>query len=259
MPIVAIQFWVRRTNISLLVGFTMIDIFFKKKEIVIDFLTCDVAAHTFAPIQTSIKSIPAWFKSTPKTFKEPSEHVEYIDRGTVKNCYGLVEHFKRSITIPMWSDLVFNVSPEGYGYYFAGEYAESIETHLPQQTNDVFSSRFYHVKLITPWLCKTKEDLHILFVEPFWNNIVCPGLVDNLFIQHGVINSKHSHSVNINLFLRKETYRLELAHKIPLVYLVPLTDKKVKIVNHLVGEREFLNSRTMLPPVFVNKYRKSIL
>jgi hypothetical protein len=237
----------------------MIEFFFKRKEIVVDFFTCDIAAHKFAPIQTSIKSMPAWFKNTPKSFKHPEEHVKYVNTGTIKNCYGLTEYFKRSFTVPMWSDLVIDVSTETYGYYFAGGYMTDIASHPAEATNNTFNNDFHHLKLLPPWLCQSKEDLNLLFIEPFWNHIVCPELVSNLFIQHGVVNCKYIPSVNINLFLRKENYRLELAHKMPIVHLVPLTDRKVKVTNHLVGEKEFLSLNKILPPVFLNKYKKGTL
>jgi hypothetical protein len=234
----------------------MINFFFKKKEIVLDCFTFDSSVYNYAKIQPAVFYAPLWFKKVPKSYREPNRFVGYIDASTVKGCYGITEYFQQSFIMPWWGDLVVKSSPNEFGFWFAHDVYNNVSQHDPKQTNCTFIEHYEHLKFHPPWVFKCTKDINFLLVEPFWNNSVSPTIRNNFIVQHGVINFKNGMTPNINVFIPKDNFRIQLNHNEPLVQFFPLTDKKIKVVNHLVSQEEFNNKMIMPPKVFLKRMWK---
>jgi hypothetical protein len=76
--------------------------------------------------------------------------------------------------------------------------------------------------------------------------VVCPG----------VANFKYQFSANVNIFIPNEVPRtFVIPHGRPLVQLVPLTERKIKLKTHLVTDTEFLRLKTKVVRVsFIGAY-----
>lgn len=216
----------------------MIDFFFKKKELVLDCFTYDGPTYENSKIVPAVKIIPSWFKSTPAKYKYESRYVDYNEAPTVKSCYGILEYFKQSFVIPMWSDITIKITEEDlFWEFFKG--LDEVIIHENILTNNVFSDTFFHIKFLPPWHIRCNQDLNVLFVEPFWNSCVNENVFNLLHIQPGMVNFKITSTPNVNVFIKKTNDRFKIEHGSPLVQMFPMTDKTVKLKNHLVTYEEF--------------------
>lgn len=224
----------------------MIDFFFKKKEIVFDCFTYDASTYEYAKIAPAVKTIPDWFKSIPSKFTAPSQYVDYSEVPTLKSCYGLLEYFKQSFVLPMWSEVVIKTTDTEFFWEFTTILDRPV-SHEDIQTNNVFSNIFFHLKFIPPWQIRCKDDVKVLFVEPFWNSCVDQSFFNSFKVQPGIVNFKFSSSPNVNTFIKKTNNRFKIEHGYPLVQMFPLTEEKVKFCNHLVTLEEY-RKMSLVPP-----------
>ena len=94
-----------------------------------------------------------------------------------------------------------------------------------------------------------------MFSQPFYNfdNHV------NMTIPPAILNFKHQHALNVNVFFKKpendKTERFEMYAGQPLIYLTPLTEKRIIIKTHQVSEKEIENL-FLRPIFFTNIYNK---
>ena len=58
------------------------------------------------PVQPANKFLPDWFKKMPRWLEEDNP----FDKGTFKNCPGIVDFYKDAFVIPLWADFYLNVS-----------------------------------------------------------------------------------------------------------------------------------------------------
>ena len=94
---------------------------------------------------------------------------------------------------------------------------------------------FQHLKLTSPWLLRCDEDINFLFFDPFWPSYEGEEVA---IIPPGLLNFKHQPGTNINMFIRKlpdEARTVELKFNTPLVFITPLTERKVILRHHLVS------------------------
>ena len=58
------------------------------------------------PIKPAIKCLPEWFKSVPlyPPKKNPDIHL-----GTIKQCPGFIDIFKKGFVVPLWCDLYLEI------------------------------------------------------------------------------------------------------------------------------------------------------
>jgi hypothetical protein len=214
--------------------------FFKRKKVVLDCFTFNHAAYELFPIEKSVYHLPDWWKQLPSK----------IDKGnagydpTMKKCQGLKSFYQNGISIPLWSEFAVRwVSDEEkkqthINWKFSDEIS-SAEVHSQSQRGTFLSEKKYqHLKILSPWAFKCKEDINWLFVQNFWalNN------PEKFIILPGCIDFKYQHVTNINVMIPFEQLKnchFSLECGSPLVSLFPLTERKVEIKNHLVSMEEF--------------------
>ena len=112
---------------------------------------------------------------------------------------------------------------------------------------------FQHIKLNSPWHLRCEEEINFLFFDPFWPSYEGE---ETVIIPPGLLSYQHQSATNINLFVRKlenESRTVDLKFNTPLVFLSPLTDRKVILRYHLVSAQEMADV-TRPQVAFVDSY-----
>jgi hypothetical protein len=219
---------------------------FKNKPLVVDAFTFVPITHELFPIKRAIYSLPDWWKNLPNSYDKQIARTITVKDGTMKNCSGFKELYKSGFMLSMWTDLKINI-PEDYT--FTGQFDavmahrplqsigwEDFVTHSPEQYNNVYSD-LVHCKLMSPWFITQKQDFKWMWSEPTWNTLEYNSDVK---ILPGVIDFKNQNQVNVNLFLKKSGHLLEIDAGKSIAQLIPLTDRKIEIKNHLVTAQEWI-------------------
>jgi hypothetical protein len=205
--------------------------FLKKSKIVIDCFTDNPAVLEQYPIKNAANFIPEKWKKLPKEtiVKTPIE----IPSSTIKRCIAFIDLYRSGFMLPLWSDLIIDLTVEDIaGWRFANS-TFSITNHTNDSMWDDLYKNHTHAKLLSPWFFKEKSGVKFSWNKPTWNIFK-----ENLEIVPGVVNFKNQNGTHINLFVKDYT-RLELKAGTPLVHLIPLSDKQVEIKNHLISGEEF--------------------
>lgn len=203
--------------------------------------------------------IPNQWKELPKTYKK--KVFEYnpisnmtIDVPTARVCDGIINMMSRGIIIPSWSDIkiecssgqVLCHSPCGLGI---------VESHSREQVWDDLYPGYSQVKLISPWLFKTQEDIKFVWTRCDWHNTE---QYKNAEIMSGVLDFKYQHASHVQMFVDGE---LNISAGDPLVQMFPLTEKKIKLKYHLIENQDYQNILGTKVVKYVGNYkeRKKIL
>lgn len=226
----------------------------------LDCYTCSEGAYAAAQIKNAARVMPKWWKDLSPTIDIPRITEEIGLRGegpTMRGCVGLIDLFKNSFALPLWSDVSIGVAPEGEkGYYwkFADQRSEAGE-HAPRQRGSFMDeNKFQQIKIQSPWHLKCDEEVEFLLFDPFWLR----GEEETVLIPPGVVNYKYQSATNINMFIRKlpgESRTILLEYNTPIVFILPLTERKVILRHHLIG-RDELPRITRAQVSFVSSYQK---
>jgi hypothetical protein len=156
----------------------------------------------------------------------------------MKSCAGFVDLYKVGVMLPMWSDLRMSVSPDGNVVYQYSDAKSSADFHHQEQRGDFASEdQYINIKLASPWLFRTKEDISWIMIPAMYAQ-KDPGRYITCV---GSLNFKYQSGSNINLLLPKKDVEtnIEIQHGEPIVHVIPMSDKKIKVHNHLVDANEW--------------------
>lgn len=205
----------------------------KKKYIDIFCYTNNTIAYEYFPIRQARDFIPQWWKDIPNAMYDNDDgyHTKATRKTTMKRCPGIIEYYKKGLMIPLWTDVEVivdhNMNAEGWSTAVADQ--SLIEPHPDFQKGAFLSSgNWFHNKLISPWKIETKENLSFMYMQPHWN---LDELNGDVVIPNGYIDfHKDNHSTNIQIFMHKFSNRvININAGTPILHLVPLTEKKIKI------------------------------
>ena len=209
---------------------------FKPKEIVLDCFTDSLNAFALAKPDHAAKFIPDWWKKTPLYVVEEGN---FFKSPTMKKCFGFVENYKHGAILPMWSDLNIEIGPIGstdYRWQFADR-VSGLSMHSFKQMNDYLEeTKVMHIKLISPWDFRCKENVKWAWTSPTWN------ILNNhkLMVLPGITEYKYQYSTNTNMliFRTNQTQLIEIPFRSPIAHVIPLEQRRLKIKHHLVSEDE---------------------
>lgn len=220
---------------------------FKSKKVVVDCFTSVEALAREYPIKKSSHHVPEWWKQL-ETTKHFSTNVG-IDRpyGTMKSCSGFVHLFRNSWTVPLWSDFKVRTLSNGEFVYVTPSdlstqthTQETIGRHAPDQFKNAFGN-YIHLKFMSPWLITEKSGVNFAMVSADWTVI---DAIPDFRIPVGFLNFKVPSAPNINLFAPRKEHLYEIDAGTPMVYLIPITERKVEFKTHAVSEAEYLRYTT---------------
>lgn len=219
--------------------------FFHRSSVVnIDCFTSNNDAYKFTPIVKSSKAKPEWYdkviKTQPSNTKWPQYKVDenggidfnwHISLRSIKSCPGFHDLYSRGFILENWCDLAVNVHEKGLSFHYSNGTAPIL--HDNDQVNPGFLNHWL-LKLNSPWKIQTKEDIAFACVGAQWS-------LENydFHILPGMVNFHYQTGSNVFLAINKNRHdQFCLSMGTPLVQFIPLTDKKIKIHNHIVTEEE---------------------
>lgn len=228
--------------------------FIKPSVINVDCLTANVMAYDLAKIEPAIKFVPKWWKQIPVSI---GSH-PYVRGGTLKGCAGFLDLYKSGFIIPTWCDLAVDIGPIGsndYYWNYSDGVSNAVEHSQEQRGNFCDLKKYQHLKLISPWHLISKYNLNCVFTNVMWNDIELP----TYKVLNGVLNFKFNNSTNINMiFKRNENIQqIFIPYKTPIVQLIPMTEKKVKLKHHLVDEK-VIQQKSLNQKLFFKFFKQNL-
>jgi hypothetical protein len=196
-----------------------------------------------------MEAIPEWWKKLPKA--APHTVDDFFPSATMKTCVGMQDYYYKSIAMPLWSDIYFEVSDGAYKWQFADERSNAA-IHSESQFNGFLNSSEYgHVKIVSPWLLSTKSDLNWIQTQPIYNREE----LKNYSLAQGLLNFKRQHSAHIQLFLNLSPSRQFVIPFNSIFLFTPLSDKKIVVHRHLITKEQFSSKEELsMVSTRVNKY-----
>lgn len=213
---------------------------FKKKPLVLDCFTHIPPVFMFSKPVLGKHALPDWWRALPNN-KNRLSWGDPTKTNNMRGCVGVIDYYKNSVVLPLWSDLDVTVGPAGddtYRYQFSDGFS-SIEPHSHQQYQGFADpAHFQHLKLVSPWAFRTKDSVSWVASWPTYNE-TSP---NKYLILPGTNNFAYSPGTNVQMLVFKQPgqpVELALTHGTPMYAFHPLTDRPVDIRTHLVSDDEF--------------------
>jgi hypothetical protein len=221
---------------------------FIEKKIAIDCFTYDELVLQTAPVSHAIKHIPDWWKNLPNHYYS---NQDFFPTATVRSCSGIVDYYKKSLAIPLWSDLSIKVDGGSYGWAFSDLKTVANIHDIQKQATGLLPDHG-HIKIQSPWFFKAKEDISWVWSQPIYSfeeaNV-------DIKVLPAIVNFKQQQSTDINLLIplnQQKTYTVN--HGQVLCHLTPMTDKNVIIERHLISKESFMQMAELNTSItFLNK------
>jgi len=226
----------------------VISLFNKKPEIHLDCFCTQETLFELFPIKYAKDVIPSWFKKIPSS-KQLDDIVSSPNvKTSFKHCTGITDLYKQGFIIPLWTDFLIDTTNEGEIFFDVKVGTEKSLVHWdPDNVLGTQSEYFTMHKLNSPWHIKTKQSCNMFFTNTFWNT-----RFPQLQAVNGIIDFKYTHSTNANFILRKEPFRVLFEAGTPFIHVVPLTDARIVLHQHLETDK----SRFTTIPFFRNPIAK---
>lgn len=222
----------------------MFSFFHRSPTVDLDCFTSNNDAYKFTPIVKSSKAKPSWYdqvtKVQPSNTKWPQYKVDgegflgfnwHLSLRTVKSCPGFHDLYSRGFILENWCDLAVNITETGISYHYSNGKGPIL--HDNDQVKPGFMNH-YILKLNSPWIIQCKEDIPFMATAAQWS------LEEyNFHILPGIVNFNYQTGSNVFMAVRRNTpdqFLVPMGH--PLMQFIPLSDKKIKIHNHIVTEEE---------------------
>ena len=230
----------------------MISFFVKKSEVVVDCFTHHESAYEYTPINYGTQFYPDWWKKTDNNFiNEKGE-----SKSTIKNCVGFIDYYKNCLVIPSWFEMDLSVYEQGnqqwWNYQASNLYVDTKASHAREAFEGFALDNGNNVKLTSPWVIQTKEEIQWVWSQPTWN---LREHLSTFTILPAVVDFKYQHSTNINLFVTNEEKLKNTVIKpnTPLVALHPMTEKNIIIKKHLVTHEEYIQRVDGVASLFLRR------
>lgn len=208
----------------------------KSKAINVDLFTADPNAFYNAKPASSAHFWPDWWKKLPDHLLQGDSKI--LTSPTMRSCAGFIDLYKNGWMIPMWSDLRFETDSTGdYIWQYADKKSEVSSHNIKQAGSLLDGKNMLNAKLMTPWQAKSKESVKTVMMSAMWNH----GFTDDWVIPPAVTDPYYTASLNINMFVTKtNTSRVfEIPFLTPLVQMIPITERPVKLHTHLIDKQEY--------------------
>jgi len=218
----------------------MFSFFHRTPEIHVDCFTYDNNVYLNTPIVKASKTFPDWYKELPiaknkfLVDNKTGNHLFKHDNLNLKNCQAILEFYKRGIVLESWCDIhmemdIENTTPH---YWWSGK-EQAVGFHSREQIGNGFPNQ-HHMKLNSPWSLQEKKGIKFIWVAAEW-------ALDkfNFKILPGVISFDTNMGTNVNIMYPYDTKEFTILIGTPLVHIIPLSENKIKIKNHLITIEEY--------------------
>lgn len=215
-------------------NFIMFTFFSRKKKIVIDAFTFNETIYNLAPIVKTSKVIPNWWKKLPNFGPGNVDDNPETGKVNIKTCYGFVELFHNGFVIPNWSDTHFRVNSESVRWWTKN--FRSPQIHDRSQYEGAFTKSHVPIKIPSPWIMREKTGVKFVSFGATWHHCEY-----NFKVLPGFLDFQLSGTTNVFMVFNKteKEYDEYVPLGLPLVHVIPITDCRIEIKNHIVSMSEF--------------------
>lgn len=224
---------------------------FKRSVIHLDCFTHRPDVYEYTPIVKGTQCMPDWWKKLEK----PKFDFETLKNfQTMKSCAGFIDFFANSVSIRLWCDLAIKLNKNKTLSYNFSDSETPMHSHVPSEYGNYINSDYQQCKIISPWLFSCKKDINWVWVGNQWNE----NLNNDTTVLSGISNFKKQFGTNIQMIVKYNKYNeVHNFYKqgTPFVNIFPMSEKKVKIHNHLISVDEQLQMSYKSSSIkFFNKY-----
>jgi hypothetical protein len=209
--------------------------FFKKHHVVLDCFTHIPHVYDYAKIEHGNKYFPEWWKKTPKIIKQDLDKIP-----TIKNCAGVMDFCKKGIVLPSWFEMELTLHDEEERYCSVNSSYEVdfSGTHQKNQFDSFAENDGENLKFTSPWYFRTKENIDFVMAQPTWNS---REMIPHMIMLPGVTNFKYQHHTEIAFLIIYQNKRVTISIPplTPLAIFHPMSEKEIKIKNHLIDKTEW--------------------
>lgn len=229
----------------------MISFLFKKKYIYVDCFTNSPNIAELYTIKKSFNYVPDWWRNLGSSYFQIHEISKMpFERATMKSCVGFLELYKSGFIIPLWTDIDIFCTQDLYRWH-SKDTTLLISNHDSREHNNTFES-YHHMKLQTPWMVRETTGIKFLWTPCTWSQLEDAADVK---ILPAALDFKYQHTTNIQCFVPKSDRTIRLSAGMPLVQVIPMSEKPLKITTHVLDSVEFEKlSKRSRPHKFVGGY-----
>jgi hypothetical protein len=211
---------------------------FKQSKIVVDCFTADKAAFEVYKIRKAIYYYPETIKNMEGSFIGTDRKTNInFNINTLKKCPGVNSLYKHGIIIPLWADLLCqptdHLSGAAAGALFCNQ--TTVVPHDPKQYSGVMD-KYFNIKLPGIWHIKESSGINFMWQGATWN---LDNQNENFIVVPGIVDYKWTTQTNVNLMVKKELSSFQLTAGVPLVHIIPITEKEVEYKCHLISTEEY--------------------
>lgn len=230
-------------------------IFVPKTKIIVDAFTNSVEAFDLFRVERASSFVPEWWRDLDK---EPTID-GFVPSKNMRGCSGFSSLYQKGLIIPLWSDVALSLGGKGNDYIrwqFADQKSKA-EIH-PEISRGSYlpNTNYCLLKMDSPWLFKTKEEISWVFTQPTWNN---PS-PETFLVPPGLVNYKYQHFTNVNIVLPRaeQDKTIMLSAGLPMAHIIPLTEKNIEVRHHRVDDQEWLKIGLKPRCFFAHNYNKYV-
>lgn len=177
----------------------------------------------------SSNNVPKWFREIKKQYFNEEEFGKEIPVRNVKGCPGFIHLFNKGFILKSWFDIVIKIYPDKSVKWLCSQTNEDTKIQIfPDDVRGSLYPNHVNIKIDSPIHIKSIKDCECLYTNALsFNNIP-----SDFFIINGIINFKYVSSLNLHLFfpIKSEPYQTMIKTGTPLVQIINLQDKKMKLV-----------------------------
>ena len=216
--------------------------FFKRSKIHIDCFIADELIYNNFKIDTANKFTPKeWRQFPPYITKKANDNPNSkltVQMETFKKCRGIVDLFSVWFILPCWADVqleMFDVGKFNITGFNSPNAAIAVGYHGREQYGDEIYKNFAQLKFESPWFLREKTGVQFTWNPCMWHDT---NQKENVQILSAVVDFHYQMSTNVNMFIKKGSISKFNAGD-PLVHMIPISDKKVKLHHHLLTHEEY--------------------
>lgn len=219
------------------------------------------------PIQNTYRNYhPKWIAKSMQDYKKLRESQTSIKKTThLMQCPGIFQMFKEGYIVRAWFDFVIttNKNRDGFDWRIPSDtllnFAEAdVITSHPTQVNQFIPKREKQidniVKIMTPYHVIAPKGVKLLFMPlPYNDHFDFESSV-------GILDPQDSTEINIQLHWFKDNDEILVKAGTPLMYMLPLTEKKLEMVcrDATKKEKKFISKRKYIDSSHFGKPRSKI-
>ena len=216
-------------------------------------ITDNQAAFEMFPIEPASDVKPDWLSEMRTRIQtDPTVKSVQTTMPTLKACTGIRDTLEDGFILRAWCDFSVIIFPDGGFQYAHGASApnRSVEIHAREQYQSVWPNHTA-IKLVSPWAAVEKTGCRFMVVPAVYHS---PNLTKH-FMPHGVIDFKYQHSVNpfIVAEWKDKPYEIFISAGTPLLHVIPMTDKRVKLSCEAGDPHKYTAKRTVF---LVSQYKR---